>query len=701
MHTPAGTRCFNVRGFTFVPHRNTCRELFVFASVEISLRQNPRLVNMHQPQRLLAAAATSPVANQSERFAIEDIYPSLDGGRFPVKRIAGDKVEVWADIFREGHEVISAALRWRRHDQETWNFAPMKFHGNDRWRAWFMPPGAGRYFYAIGAWTDRFGTWRRDYQLKSKAGEDVTAEFLSARQMLDDAIAENPAHANLLRTVAEAFDRSGDDAILLTEDLAAAMHDLQPRPDEIWSQEFPLLVERPAALAGAWYEIFPRSQGKVGGGHGTFRDCMERVPEIAALGFDVLYMPPIHPIGMKNRKGKNNAPKAEPGDPGSPYAIGSELGGHDAVHPELGTVDDFRRLVEVCAAYGMEVALDFAVQCSPDHPWIKEHPDWFQWQPDKTIKYAENPPKKYQDIVNPDLWCANRAELWAALRDVVLFWHSLGVRIFRVDNPHTKAFAFWEWLIAEVQKRDAGVIFLSEAFTRPKVMKALAKLGFSQSYTYFTWRTNKQELTEYLSEITGYPEREYFRPNFFVNTPDILPFHLQSGEPWMFKSRVALAATLSSNYGVYSGFELLEHEPLPGKEEYLDSEKYEIKPRDWNKPGNIKDYIARLNQLRRANRALLQTQDLRFLQIDNDGVIGFIKESRGKDNAVAVAIALAPGRREFWLHFGDLHIGSAEKRQPVRTIENLVTGEQHRLEWGGVRLSIDAERDPALLFRCR
>jgi starch synthase (maltosyl-transferring) len=478
------------------------------------------------------------------------------------------------------------------------------------------------------------------------------------------------------------------------------MHDLQPRLDESWSREFPLLVERPAALAGAWYEIFPRSQGKIGAGHATFHDCVGRVPEIAALGFDVLYMPPIHPIGMKNRKGKNNASKAEPGDPGSPYAIGSELGGHDAIHPELGTVDDFRHLIEVCGAYGMEVALDFAVQCSPDHPWITEHPEWFQWQPDRTIKYAENPPKKYQDIVNPDLWCANQAELWAALRDVVLFWHSLGVRIFRVDNPHTKAFAFWEWLIAEVQKRDPGVIFLSEAFTRPKVMKVLAKLGFSQSYTYFTWRTNKQELTEYLSEITGYPEREYFRPNFFVNTPDILPIHLQAGEPWMFKSRVALAATLSSNYGVYSGFELLEHEPLPGKEEYLDSEKYEIKPRDWNKPGNIKDYIARLNQLRRANRALLQTQDLRFLQIDNDQVIGFIKESRGKDNAVAVAIALAAGRREFWLHFGDLHIGPDDNRQPVRTIENLITGEQHRLEWGGVRLSIDTERDPALLFRC-
>jgi len=356
--------------------------------------------------------------------------------------------------------------------------------------------------------------------------------------------------------------------------------------------------------------------------------------------------------------------------------------------------------VETCRKHGMEVALDFAVQCSPDHPWIRQHPEWFQWQPDKTIRYAENPPKKYQDIVNPDLWCADREALWAALRDVVLFWHGQGVRIFRVDNPHTKAFAFWEWLIADVQSRDPGVIFLAEAFTRPKVMKALAKLGFSQSYTYFTWRTTKHELTEYLSELTRFPEREYFRPNFFVNTPDILPVHLQSGEPWMFKSRIALAVTLSSNYGVYSGFELLEHAPIPQKEEYLDSEKYEIKQRDWNKPGNIKDYISRLNRIRRANAALLQTQDLRFLTVDNDQVIGFIKESRAGDNAVASAIALAPGQHGFWMHFGDLMVGPEGNKQPVRVIENLVTGERHRLEWGGVRLTIDADRDPALLFRC-
>jgi starch synthase (maltosyl-transferring) len=349
----------------------------------------------------------------------------------------------------------------------------------------------------------------------------------------------------------------------------------------------------------------------------------------------------------------------------------------------------------------MEVALDFAIQCAPDHPWLKEHPEWFRRRPDGSIRYAENPPKKYEDIVNVDFYCADRVALWQALRDVVLFWIEHGVKIFRVDNPHTKPFPFWEWLIHEAQERDPNVIFLSEAFSRPKIMKGLAKLGFTQSYTYFTWRTHKWEFQEYLSEITRHPERDYFRPNFFVNTPDILPVHLQKGEPWMFKSRLALAVTLSSNYGMYNGYELLEHEPIPGREEYLYSEKYEIKHRDWNKPGNIKDYVTRLNRIRRENGALLQTADLRFAQIDDGEVIGFVKESIHHDNAVAVAIALTgQGPRTFWFHFGDITIGTPQGRHPVRSIVNLATGERHMLEWGGVRLTIDPGADPALLFRC-
>jgi starch synthase (maltosyl-transferring) len=410
---------------------------------------------------------------------------------------------------------------------------------------------------------------------------------------------------------------------------------------------------------------------------------------------------PIHPIGQAHRKGRNNTLAAGPGDPGSPYAIGSAAGGHDAVHPELGTLEDFRRFVEACQGHGMEVALDFAIQCSPDHPWVKEHPEWFKRRSDGSIRYAENPPKKYEDIVNPDLYCTDRIALWQALRDVVLFWLRQGVRIFRVDNPHTKPFPFWEWLIREVQRRDPNVLFLAEAFTRPKIMKGLAKLGFTQSYTYFTWRTHKAELEQYLSELTGYPERDYFRPNFFVNTPDILPFHLQTGEPWVFKSRVALAALLSSNYGIYNGFELLEHEPIPGREEYLNSEKYEIKVRDWHKPGNIKDYIARLNRIRRENNALLQTADLRFAQIDDDEVIGFVKEGVQRNNAVAAAIALTgQGPRTFWFHFGDMTIGPDNGRASIRAIVNLITGERHLVEWGGVRLTINPADDPTLLFRC-
>jgi len=446
--------------------------------------------------------------------------------------------------------------------------------------------------------------------------------------------------------------------------------------------------------------MVPRSQGRIPGRHGTFDDCIARLPDIANLGFDVVYLTPIHPIGHTNRKGRNNALTAGPDDPGSLYAIGAAEGGHDAVHPALGTLADFRRFVAACRQHRLEVALDFATQCSLDHPWLNEHPEWFKRRPDGSIQYAENPPKKYEDIVNPDFYGRNRLALWNSWRDVVLFWVDQGVRIFRVDNPHTKPFPFWEWLIRDVQSLDPEVIFLSEAFTRPKVMKALAKLGFSQSYTYFTWRTGKDELQAYLSEITRDPEREYFRPNFFTNTPDILPLHLQSGEPWMFKARVALAATLSGNYGIYNGFELLEHVPIPGREEYLDSEKYEVKVRDWDKPGNIKDYIAHLNRLRRANTALQQTSNLRFAQVDDREVIGFVKESVAGDNAVAVAIALNAGPREFWFHFGEIAIGPAGGRRRVREIENLTTGERLLIEWGGVRLRIEPEEDPALLFRC-
>jgi len=664
---------------------------------------------MHKPgaERSSFSLRTEPVAHAWElspsdptgpRFRIEDIYPCVDGGRYPVKRIAGEPVEVWADIFREGHDVIAAALLWKRESDEEWQRVAMALHGNDRWHAAFTPPEPGWHVFAIEAWTDQFATWRTGFEIKQKAGQDITLEAREGAQLLSELTPAERAPRLVIEAALAKFAVAADPACLLTEPVADAAAQAQQRPDLTRSHVVPLVADRARARCGAWYEMVPRSQGTVPGKHGTFDDCIARVPEIAALGFDVLYLTPIHPVGRTNRKGKNNSLHAEPDDPGSFYAIGNEHGGHDAVNPELGTLADFRRLVDACREHDMEVALDIAVQCSLDHPWLKQHPEWFTRRPDGSIKFAENPPKKYEDIVNPDFTSPDRIALWEALRDVLLFWVGQGVRIFRVDNPHTKPLPFWEWLIHDIQSRHPDVLFLSEAFTRPKLMKALAKLGFSQSYTYFTWRTEKNEIQTYLGEITGHPEREYFRPNFFVTTPDILPIQLQSGEPWLFKARAMLAAMLSSNYGIYNGFELLEHEPIPGREEYINSEKYELKTRDWNKPGNIKDYLRGINEVRRANPALQQTNNLRFLPVDDGNVIGFLKEAG--DSAVAGAIALSAEPHEFWLHFGDEQIGPEGNRRPVRAIENLASGERHMLEWGGRRLRIEPQHDPALLFRC-
>jgi len=633
-------------------------------------------------------------------FHIEDVYPCVDGGRFPVKRLAGDVVEVWADIFRSGHDIIAAQLIWRRETDRDWQKSSMTLHDNDRWFGSFTPPDPGRYVYAIEAWTDEFATWKHGFELKQRAGQDVSLDALEGAALLTRAQYGGEQATTIIVRQCEDYLKSGDPACLLVPELAGAMTESRERGDLTRSQLYPLTIDRNLAVAGAWYEMVPRSQSTVPGKHGTFRDCIARLPDIAAMGFDVLYFTPIHPIGKTNRKGRNNALTAARDDPGSPYAIGGCEGGHDAIHPELGTFDDFRDLVSACKAQGIEIALDIAVQCSPDHPWLTQHPDWFKRRPDGTMRYAENPPKKYEDIVNPDFSCDDAGSLWNALRDVILFWVNQGVRIFRVDNPHTKPFNFWEWLIREVQTKDPGVIFLAEAFTRPKVMKGLAKLGFTQSYTYFTWRTRKWEIESYLNELTGYPERDYYRPNFFVNTPDILPYHLQSGEAWMFRSRVALAATLSSNYGIYNGFELLEHEPISGREEYLNSEKYEIKVRDWNAPGNIKPYIAALNHARRENPALLQTRNLRFLPVDSDQIVAFVKQTTDAGNTVVGVIALSRDASEFWLPLDSIRVRVTEDLSPPVALENIMTGERHAIEWGGVRLRIDPLRDPTLLFRC-
>jgi len=645
---------------------------------------------------IVSGVERSPSDPTGPRFRIEDIYPSLQCGRYAAKRIVSEPIAIWADIFRDGHDQIAAALRWRRDGSKQWSYVSMQHHSNDRWAAMFTPVEPGWHAFEIDAWTDQFGSWRRATLLKQDAGQDISIDLREAQSLITALLPKDNAARAIVQEALAEFAESGDPAILTSETLAEALAQTEVRPDLCRSVPMPILVERARARFSSWYEMVPRSQSRVPGRHGTFEDCIARIPEIAGLGFDVLYLTPIHPIGKTNRKGTNNSLVADPDDPGSFYAIGDETGGHAAIHSQLGTIDDFRRLVETAKRHGMEIALDIAIQCSPDHPWLKQHPDWYKWRPDGTVKFAENPPKKYEDIVNPDFGSDDRISLWRALRDVLLFWVKEGVEIFRIDNPHTKPFPFWEWLIREVHNRNSNVIFLSEAFTRPKVMKALAKLGFSQSYTYFTWRTTKQEIQEYLSELTRYPEHEYFRPNFFVTTPDILPVQLQTGEPWMFKARAALAAMLSSNYGIYNGFELLEHEPIPGREEYLHSEKYEIRTRDWNKPGNIKDYLSMLNRMRRQNTALQQTANLRFLVVDDDGVIGFFKESIDGANGVAGAIAVSGQPREFWLHFGDALVGG----KGVRAIENLVTGEVRQLEWGGTRLYLDPARDPAAFFRC-
>jgi starch synthase (maltosyl-transferring) len=633
-------------------------------------------------------------------FIITDVYPSIDGGQFPIKRIVGEPIEVWVDIYRDGHQVIAAALVWRREEDRDWRRAPMRHGGDDRWGGSFIPDELGRHVYAIEAWTDDFATWRRSFELKQEAGQDTTLDALEGAGMLTKAQGIGPASSALILRQCEEYLRTGDAAPLLVPALCDAMAESQWRPDLTRSQLFPLMVDRPLARSSAWYAMMPRSQSKIPGQHGTFRDCIARLPDVAAMGFDVVYLPPIHPIGRTNRKGPNNAATAQPGDPGSPYAIGSAAGGHNAVHPELGKLADFRDFVAASKVLGIEVALDFAVQCSPDHPWVTQHPGWFRKRPDGSMRYAESPPQQRTDIVTPDFACKDAGSLWNALRDVVLFWIDQGVRIFHVDEPHTKPLQFWQWLIHEVQLRHPDVIFFAASHTRRKLVKGLAKLGFTQSQSYFMWRTQKLELEAYVRELTDYPERDFCRPNFFVSTLDVLPFQLQGGEPWMFKSRFALAATLSAAYGIPNGFELIEHEAIPGKEEYLDCEEYAIRARDWEQPDNIKPYICALNAVRRANPALQQTTRIKFVPIDEADVIAFMKQSVDHRNTVAVVIALSREPHEFWFPIPDIRTGAAHQRSPVAVVENLITGERHPVEWGGIRLRLDPMHDPALLFRC-
>ena len=581
------------------------------------------------------------------RIAIERVTPSVDGGRFAAKRCVGDVVTVEADIFSDGHEKLAAELRWRAVDEKTWQRVPMVPTVNDRWQARFPLLRVGRYEFLVEAWWDHFGTFRRDLGKKREAGQALAVEVAEGRALLEAAQERAPkAVRSEIRDHLKRLKGCEAAAVeaLLSPALAAAMAEADPRPFATGGQQpYPIECDREGAQFASWYELFPRSVTDDATRHGTLRDVIGRLPAIRDMGFDVLYFPPIHPIGRTHRKGRNNSLNAGPDDPGSPYAIGAEAGGHEAIHPELGSFEDFRALVAAARDEGLEIALDFAIQCSPDHPWLKAHPDWFQWRPDGTIRYAENPPKKYEDIVNVDFYAKGAVpDLWLALRDVVEGWVRLGVRIFRVDNPHTKPFPFWEWLIADIRSRDPGVIFLAEAFTRPKLMYRLGKIGFSQSYTYFTWRNTKGELREYLEELNRVPARDIYRPHFFVNTPDINPYFLQrSGRPG-FLIRAALASMLSGLWGLYSGFELCEAEPVPGKEEYLDSEKYEIRPRDDFAPGNIVAEITRLNAIRRAYPALQSHLNVTFYNAFDDQILYFGKRLPGEDEMVLVAVSLDP-----------------------------------------------------------
>jgi starch synthase (maltosyl-transferring) len=551
---------------------------------------------------------SAPPKKRPARIQIQDVRPSLDCGRWPAKRTLGESLEVTATIFADGHDVLRAAVRLRAPGARKWSEVPMDHLGNDRWTCEVAVDRLGRWQYSVAAWVDRFASWRYELERKVEAGQaDLSSELAEGAALLT------------------AKSLTLDEALLAEPDL--------PREGETALDDpLGLIVDRERGRVGAWYELFPRSFGGLAG-------VEKAVPRLAELGFDVIYFPPIHPVGTTQRKGRNNTLEANKGDPGSPWAIGSQDGGHEAIAPELGTVDDLARLVVTAASHGLEIALDLALQCSPDHPWLKEHPEWFQRRPDGTLKYAENPPKRYQDIYNIDFGSEDWRSLWQALLDLVLLWAGRGIRIFRVDNPHTKPVEFWEWLIREAQAAHPDLVFLSEAFTRPAMMATLAKAGFSQSYTYFTWRNTGRELAEYVTELSSGDTSQFFRPNFFTNTPDILTAYLQEGGRPAFEARLVLASTLSPSYGIYSGFENLERAPIhAGSEEYLDSEKYELKERTLDGP--LLPLVARLNAIRREHPALRRLDDVTFLDAANEQLLAYLKADG--DDAILVVVNLDP-----------------------------------------------------------
>jgi starch synthase (maltosyl-transferring) len=641
------------------------------------------------------------------RAVIDAVEPAVDGGRFPVKRIAGEPLQVEAHCFADGHDVLRVMLRWHAEGEQSWREVEMQPLGNDRWRAAFAAPRPGRYRYTVLAWLDHFASWRSEFARREEA-DDIRSAALAGAALVEGAAARaGGADKKRLEQFAAQLREERDIDLLqqigLEEDLRGLARAYPDRSLETaWPAELPLRVERERARYGAWYEMFPRSAASEPGRHGTFKDVEARLAYVAELGFDVLYLPPIHPIGRERRKGRNNALAASPEDVGSPWAIGAAEGGHKDVHPRLGTLADFRSLVARANSLGIEIALDIAFQCAPDHPYVKAHPAWFRWRPDGSVQYAENPPKKYQDIYPFNFESEDWRALWAELKSVFDFWIGQGVKIFRVDNPHTKSFAFWEWVLEAVQREHPEAIFLAEAFTRPRVMHRLAKLGYTQSYTYFTWRNTKRELTDYFTELARGPGREYFRPSVWPNTPDILHETLQFGGRPAFMARLVLAATLAASYGIYGpAFELMEAVPRePGSEEYRDSEKYQL--RHWNleRADSLREFVALVNRIRRDNPALHADGSLRFFPTDNEQLICYAKSSDKGDNLIVVVVNLDPrNAHSGWieLDLGWLGIDPALQYQ----MHDLLTGA--RFLWQGARnfVMLDPNRAPAHVFRLR
>ena len=642
-------------------------------------------------------------ANGLQRVIVEHVTPEIDAGRFYIKKVAGETIRVEADIFADGHDHVRGHLLCRHETEKEWQHHEMHLINNDRWHASCTFPKTGFYHYTVIGWVDHALTWHHGFLKKYEDAQQMGVELLIGANLLEEMLPKASAADKKLLTQTIATLRNAKKydaamALVLGKDMMRLI-ELYPNLTNAttYLRELKVYVERDKAGFSSWYSFFPRSAARVEGKHGTFKDCEKLLPRIAEMGFDVLYFPPIHPIGFNFRKGKNNTVNALPGDDGVPYAIGSDAGGHKAILKDLGTLADFKKLIKKAAEHQLEIALDFAIQCSPDHPYVKEHPSWFKWRPDGTVQYAENPPKKYQDILPINYENDDWQNLWKELKSILDYWCEQGVRIFRVDNPHTKSFNFWEWCIAEVQKKYPGTIFLSEAFTKPKVMKELAKVGYTQSYTYYTWRNSKQELIEYMTELTQTEMKDYFRPNFWPNTHDINPYALQTPNQAAFIIKFFMAATLSSNYGIFGPcFELMAWQPYPGKEEYINSEKYEVRYWDWEHRNLLMEVITKVNASRKTNLALQSTNNIKFLDVANDNLLAWYKTS-GDNHIICVANLDPNSTQTGYIKTPIYELGLHEGQS--FTVFDMITGQSYEWmhEWNYVELN--PHHMPVHLFR--